>query len=157
MITEIGTILGIWQFAYWKKFWHVRIVHIYWSHTKKVGKRNGANLRGASRWAWKEAQIQNHRKIRRHNRRPIKSCRRIHTNMGCQRQGTHGQSHELRLAFQHKLHASNLRFPPPTRNFLRIRAASAKDPFSAFFRFEHRWYLLFISAYFKFFILSGLL
>jgi hypothetical protein len=43
-------------------------------------------------------------------------------------------SHELRLAFQHKLHASNLSSPPPTRSFLRKRTVSrTRDSFSAFF------------------------
>ena len=89
--------------------------------------------------------------------RPIKSCRRIHTSMGCQIQGTHGQAMNYDWPFNIN---STLRIcVSPTNTQLSEDKSCFRERF--FFGFlslrAQVIFVLFIPAYFKFFILSGLL
>jgi hypothetical protein len=61
------------------------------------------------------------------------------TTMGCQIQGTRGQVMNYDLAFQHKLHASNLSSPHQNVVFWG-KGLFHESLFQLSFRFKHKWY-----------------
>jgi hypothetical protein len=93
---------------------------------KKVGKRNGANYVEPPDELEKKLRSETIERFGGTTVDLSKAAKNPYQN-GLPKTRNTQTSHELRLAFQHKLHARIYLHPPPTHNFLRIWTVSAKD------------------------------